>query len=182
MAENLAQRLDQVKDEETAYALFKLLSSIYTSLSSQSLGSAAITVSAAATVATGAAWVGMVGGKVQSGNNGLTGTPNATLVTVASGVAMPALVGTILQNNFGLWLFVINAAGTVSTLPLVQATTLAGIIFPAIPAGYTAIGGIIFNPTSATFIGGTTLTNAASTNGVALNIVGAFDPTATYSA
>lgn len=178
MAVQLTQWLQEIKDISARQALRQILSAIYEPLSSVSLASAAITVSAATTVATGAAWIGAV----SASNPALTsnGARQAQLVQVASGVAMPALVGTILQNNFGLWLFIINAASVVSTSPLAQAATLAGIVYPAVPQGSTVIGGIVFNPTTATFIGGTTLTNAASTNGVSINIAGAFDPTATY--
>lgn len=179
-AENMLARLSAFRDEQQARSLRKLCEVFYNALSTQSLGSAAVTVSAAATVATGAAWTGIVGGRSTNGLNAVNGTPNPTLVSIANAIAFPALVGTILQNNFGLWLFVINAAGVVSTLPLAQATTLAGIVFPSIPVSSAVVGGIIFNPTAATFIGGTTLTNAANTNGVALNVVGAFDPSATY--
>lgn len=101
---------------------------------------------------------------------------NAVMVSIAANTASGALAGTVLQNNFGGWVLYVNAAGAVLTQFMNQAATLAGVTWPATPAGYVAIGYVHVNPTTAAFIGGTTLLDAANTNAVYGNFVGPFDP------
>ena len=101
---------------------------------------------------------------------------NGVLVSLAANTASGALAGTILQNNFGGWVYYVNASGAVVTQFMNQAATLAGVTWPATQAGYTPIGYVRLNPTTAAFIGGTTALDAASTNAVYGNFVGPFDP------
>lgn len=101
---------------------------------------------------------------------------NGVLVALAAATGSGALAGTILQNNFGGWVMYINAAGTVQTQFMNQAATLAGVTFPATPANFVAIGYVRLNPTTAAFIGGTTLLDAANTNAIYGNFVAPIDP------
>lgn len=85
---------------------------------------------------------------------------------------MAVLAGTILQNNFGGWVFCIDVAGNLSSLFMNQAATLAGVTFPVIAPTLTILGWVRLNPTTATFIGGTTLLDAANTNAIYRDAVG----------
>jgi hypothetical protein len=79
------------------------------------------------------------------------------------------LAGTILQNNFGGWVFTVDVAGTTASRFMNQGTTLALMTWPVIPASETVVGWVRLNPTTAAFIGGTTLLDAANTNAVYVN-------------
>ena len=109
------------------------------------------------------------------------GQPQTTIVSLPS-TASGALAGTILQNNFGGWAYYVNAAGNVITQFLNQAATLAGVTFPATPAGYALVGYVRLNPTTAAFIGATTALDAANTNAVYSNCIGCFDPSSSLFA
>lgn len=184
MAENLNARLDLFHDLGQRRSLKKIFEGIYTALSTQSLVSAALTTGATATPATGAAWVGVVGGLSTGGNNAVSQTPNPTLVQIASGTAMAALVGTVVNATFNVFCYYVNAAGTRSSAMGTAATTLAGVIMPNTPPGNILIGFTIINPTGAgNFVGGTTVLNDAGVvpNAVSVNMVGAVDLFATFS-
>jgi len=70
---------------------------------------------------------------------------------------MPALAGTVLNATFNVFVFYVNAAGTVVTVMGTGAATLAGVVFPVIPDENVSIGFVIVNPTgTGNFVGGTT--------------------------
>lgn len=86
---------------------------------------------------------------------------------------MAALAGTVTNAYFNVFVFTVNAAGTVTTAMGTQATTLAGVVFPATPAASAVIGFVIINPTgSGNFVGGTSALDGATTpNAVYINAV-----------
>jgi hypothetical protein len=104
------------------------------------------------------------------------GIAQGRLVTIAATTVLPALVGTIAQNKFNVYCYYIDSAGTVTSAMGVEGTTKDLIKWPIRPTGKTLVGASMFNPTTAAFIGGTTLADAANTNHVGLNALGAFDP------
>jgi hypothetical protein len=89
---------------------------------------------------------------------------------------LPALVGTTLINTFNVYVFLLSTAGFTSVIGT-AGTTLGGVVWPNIPLGSTIVGALTVNPTTASFIGGTTALDAANTNVVFISPVGAFDPT-----
>lgn len=100
----------------------------------------------------------------KTGANASTSIAGGKLVQTAGATTLPVLAGTILQNNFGGWAFLSDSAGTLTSVFLNQAGTLAAVTFPVIPKGSVILGFILANPTTATFVGGTTALDAANTN------------------
>lgn len=90
---------------------------------------------------------------------------NGVLCTLAAS-DMATLAGTILQNNFGGWVFTVTAAGVLSARFMTQGATLAAVVMPAVPATDAIIGYVRLNPTAANFVGGTTALDAANTNAI----------------
>jgi hypothetical protein len=70
---------------------------------------------------------------------------------------MPALSGTVANAAFNVFVFYVNAAGTVVTAMGTAGATLAAVVFPTIPDGNVSLGFVIVNPTgTGSFVGGTT--------------------------
>ena len=137
-------------------------------LSSQTITSAALRIkggSASATVQTNAASLYACGGK---------------LVSKATALDLPALVGTVANGTFNVFAFFIDATGTFTTAAGIAASTLAGVQFPTIPERSAVVGFVVINPTgTGNFVGGTTALDDATVvpNAVFANTLGAFDPT-----
>ena len=149
-------------------ALFPILTNIGDRLSCVGFQTAALRIkggSASPTVQTNAVWSGIVQGK---------------LVSKASAVDMPALVGTVTNAKFNLFMFFIDSAGTVTVAMGTEGATLVAAVPPPIPDGKTVIGYVTINPTgTGNFVGGTTNLDAATEvpNAVFVNTLGPFDPT-----
>jgi len=105
------------------------------------------------------------------------GIANGALVKVAAATVLPALVGTISQNTFNVYAFFVDSAGTVTSQMGTEGATKDLIVFPATPLGKALMGMAMFNPTTASFVGGTTNADAANTNIVGLNVLGSFPST-----
>lgn len=86
-----------------------------------------------------------------------------TLVSVAA-ADMPALtgLGTITEDSFNVVMFTVDSSGTVTATGGTEATTLAGVTFPAVPTDEAVLGFIIVNAVGAAFTGGTTALDAGS--------------------
>jgi hypothetical protein len=70
---------------------------------------------------------------------------------------MAALAGTLTNAKFNVFVFTVNAAGTLKSYMGTEAATLGGVVFPTILDGETSLGFIIVNPTgTGNFVGGTT--------------------------
>lgn len=92
---------------------------------------------------------------------------------------MAALSGTVANGTFNVFVFGVNAAGTLSTTMGTAASTLGGVVFPALADGVIAIGFVIINPTgTGNFVGGTTALDdgTVTPNAVYVNTVGEFFP------
>ena len=90
-----------------------------------------------------------------------------------------ALAGTVTNAKFNVFVFSVNAAGTLATQMGTEAATLGAVVFPAVADGYVAIGFVIVNPTgTGNFVGGSTnLDDATVTpNAAYVNTVGEFFP------
>lgn len=78
------------------------------------------------------------------------------LYTKAAG-DMAALAGTVTNAKFNVFVFTVNAAGTVATAMGTEGATIDAIVFPATPVASVVIGFVIINPTgTGNFVGGTT--------------------------
>lgn len=76
---------------------------------------------------------------------------------------MAALSGTVTNAKFNVFVFTVNASGTLKTYMGTEASTLSGVAFPTIPDGEVSLGYIIVNPTgTGNFVGGTTALDDAT--------------------
>jgi hypothetical protein len=169
--ENISKHFAKWADVHAQRILTRLFNSVLTDitvlrdrLKTQTLVSGALAITG------GGSATAKIGSTAQAICNGVLVTKTTT--------NMPALAGTILQNNFGGWAFYIDSGGNLTSVFLNQGATLAAVTFPAVTAGLACLGYVTLNPTTATFIGGTTLLDAANTNAVYTNTVGAFEPSA----
>lgn len=92
---------------------------------------------------------------------------------------MAALVGTVTNAKFNVFVFTVNAAGTLKSYMGTEAATLAGVVFPTIPDGEATVGFVVINPTgTGNFVGGTTFLDDATVvpNAAYVNTLGAFNP------
>ena len=90
-----------------------------------------------------------------------------------------ALVGTVANAAFNVFVFSVNAAGTLATQMGTAGATLGAVVFPAVADGNVAIGFVIVNPTgTGNFVGGTTNLDDATVvpNAAYVNTVGDFFP------
>lgn len=103
---------------------------------------------------------------------------DSVLVKLAA-ADMPALVGTVTNATFNVFVFTVNASGTTKTYMGTGASTLGGVVFPNTADGEVPIGFVIINPTgTGNFVGGTTALDDATVvpNAVYVNTVGEFFP------
>lgn len=95
-----------------------------------------------------------------------------TILLIAAGTNMPALVGTVVNTEFGLFVWTVNSAGTVTQTTLATGASLAAITLPSLPDDEAVLGALIVNPTgTGDFVGGTTNLDDATVvpNAVFLN-------------
>ncbi len=93
---------------------------------------------------------------VKAGSH-FTAIAGNTLVSKAANTDMAALVGTVTNGKFNIYVFYVNAAGTLSSAMGTEGATLAAVIPPVTPTNAVAIGHVIINPTgTGNFVGGTT--------------------------
>ena len=97
------------------------------------------------------------GSALAEAQNAIYALVQGTLLTVAAGTDLPALVGTVDADDFGLYLWTIDSAGTVTQATLATGASLAAITVPSIPDDEAVVGALIVNPTgTGDFVGGTT--------------------------
>lgn len=76
---------------------------------------------------------------------------------------LTALSGVVKNATFNVFVFTVNAAGTVKVYMGTAGTTLAGVVFPTTLDGEVPFGFIIVNPTgTGDFTGGTTALDDAT--------------------
>jgi len=108
-----------------------------------------------------------------------------TIYGVANGVLFKkttadcsALVGTVTNTNFNIFVFSIDSSGVVTTATGTQGSTLGAVVWPTIVASKAILGFVIVNPTgTGNFVGGTTDLDDATVapNAVYVNVTGSFD-------
>src|SRR5580698_3606066 len=80
-----------------------------------------------------------------------------TVMVKLAAADLTALVGTVVNATFNVFVFTINAAGTVKVYMGTAGSTLAAMVFPTTPDGESPIGFVFINPTgTGSFVGGTT--------------------------
>jgi hypothetical protein len=122
---------------------------------------------------------------IKTGGSAIVKTAN-TIKFVVDGVLCSkaaadcaALVGTVTAAKFNVFVFTVNAAGTLVTYMGTEASTRAGVVWPTIADGEVMIGFIEVNPTgTGNFVGGTTALDDATVvpNVVYVNVTSAFIP------
>jgi len=97
------------------------------------------------------------------------------LVLIAASTDMPALTGlTIAANTFNVACFFVDGAAAVTMAAGAQGATVGAVVFPQFPVKKALIGFLIITH-SATFTGGTTALDTATT--VYVSPLGPSDPT-----
>lgn len=170
MAYPLYGTLQAVASSRDRLAIGQVLQAPYNGLSSKSLATAGLVIKAGGSTL------------VKTGATAYYAIVSGALVTKAAATDMPALVGTVNNATFNVFVFTVNKAGTLATTMGTAASTLAGVKFPAIPTGVAVLGFIVVNPTgTGNFVGGTTALDDATVvpNVAYISTLGAFDQTAT---
>ncbi len=161
MTATVQQWLEGVAGGKERFSLLQILGSIADRFSSCAVSSAGLAIkTGGSTLAT-------------SGSAVTNLVANGIPVAIAAATDMPALVGTITAASFNVFCFFIDSAGTKTVAMGTEATTLAGVVFPAFPAGKALIGFLTVTYGS-TFTGGTTPLDTATTT--YNSPTGAWDP------
>lgn len=115
----------------------------------------------------------------KTGSAAYYATVGGRLVTIAGSTDMPALTGlSITANSFNVACFFIDSASTVTVRFGTEGTAIGRVKFPDFPLDRALVGFLLITH-SATFTGGTTALDTATT--VYVSPVGPFDPTILYS-
>ncbi len=165
MTATLQQWLEGVAVGKTRFSLLEALGPLVDRFSSCAISSAGLVIKAGgSTLAkTGSATTNLLA-------NGIT-------VAIAASTDMPALTGiNITQTYFNVVCFFTDSAGTRTAYAGTQATTLAGVVWPAFPAGNALIGFLTINAASGAFTGGTTPLDDATVTTTYNSPTGAWDP------
>jgi len=168
MMEPLAQRLLAIPDKAVARALQLLLEPYVERMRSCALSTAGLVIKAgsSALAKTGSAITHYIA-------NGVKGR-------IAGSTDMPALVGTVTNAKFNVFVFTVDSGGTVRVQIGVEGATEAAIKWPVLDQKRAILGMIIINPTgTGNFVGGTTALDDVTVvpNAQYISPVGVFDPT-----
>ena len=173
MQDNISRFLTQVPDNLLRRALDPLFRALGRSVATVAVRGAGLEIAAAlsplAQIGASSTFVATVDGR---------------LLTVAAGVDMPALSGSVANAAFNVFCFFTTAAGTRSTVMGTAGSALNQVRFPDFAPSSALIGFVIVNPTgTGPFVGGTTALDDATVvpNAVYVSPVGAFDPTFLYN-
>ena len=164
MIDTLTRYLDGLKNNRTSHAIRGPLVTLVDRFSSQPLSTAGLVIKAGG------------GTLAKTGAVAYYGIANGTPVAIAASTDMPALTGLVITATFfNVACFFIDSGSTVTVAFGTQGATLAGVIFPPFPRGKALVGFLSITH-SATFTGGTTALDTATTTYV--SPVGPFDPSA----
>lgn len=161
MTATLQQWLEGLTSGSDRFAMLQALGSMADRFSSCATSSAGLVIKA------GGSTLAKTGTAVTNLN------ANGIPVAIAASTDMPALVGTITAASFNVFCFFIDSASVVTVAMGTEATTLAGVVFPAFPAGKALVGFLTVTYAS-TFTGGSTALDTATTT--YNSPTGAWDP------
>lgn len=168
MAESLKQRLAGFNDRFAARELDAFLAALTDRLTNVVFSTTGLVIKTS-------------GSAIVKAGSALYGSVRGQKVYKASSTDMAALSGTVTNAKFNVFMFFIDAAGTLSSAMGTEGATFSAVKFPTIPTDKAVIGFVIINPTgTGNFVGGTTpLDDATVTpNAVYVNTPGAFVPDA----
>jgi len=171
MRNTIASLLSIIGAGNDRKALQDTLAPIVAQVNTQALNSAGLVISSTTT-------------KAKIGASDFYATVRGRLLKIAAATDMPALSGTVTNAKFNVFVFYVNASGTVSSAMGAEAGTLGGVVFPDLPTDQALIGFVIINPTgTGNFVGGTTPLGDLTVvpNAVYISPIGAVDPTILYS-
>ena len=167
MIQILRNYLAQISDTAARYALLNILVPVINRLRSCTLSTAGLVI--------------------KTGGSALAKTGSAVTHFIAEGVKgriagstdMPALVGTVTNAKFNVFVFSVDKASTVTVKMGTEGATEAAIKWPKLDPRKAVVGFIVVNPTgTGDFVGGTTPLDDATVvpNAAYVSPVGAFDP------
>lgn len=162
MLETMTRHLAGITEMRFRTALRRILRPVCDRYSSQPLTSAGLVIK--------------TGGSAlaKTGADDFYASVRGILVKIAASTDMPALTGiNITAAHFNVVCFFVDSAGTVTAAAGTQGATLGAVVFPEPPTGKALVGFLIITH-SATFTGGTTALDTATT--VYVSPLGAFDP------
>ena len=167
MKDTLTRFAQGIVDGSSRVAILNILSAIFDRATSKQLNAAGLVIN--------------TGGSplVKTGATACHAIAGGILRSIAASTNMAALSGSVTNARFNVYLYMIDSAGTLTTVLGTEATTLAGVLFPDVPQGRAVIGFTIINPTgTGPFVGGTTAIDDATVvpNAVHVSLIGAFDP------
>ncbi len=167
MQSTILQNLAILSAERDKQGLRPVLEALASQHNTQALTSAGLVIKAGG------------GTLAKTGSSAFYATVAGRLLTIAGSTDMPALTGlTITANAYNVACFFVNAAGTTSVKFGTEGAALGVVKFPDFPLDKALVGFLIITH-SATFTGGTTALDTATT--VYVSPVGAFDPTVLFS-
>lgn len=164
MIDSVSRYLSAIPDASTRQALTTILKAMADRFSTRQLSSAALAGTAVTVPSTGAVSQALAAGVLRS---------------IGNSQAMAALSGSVANATFNVFVYYIDAGGTLTTRMGTPGATLAAVKFPEVIEGRSVIGFTIINPTgTGPFVGGTTNFNDVTVvpNAVHVSIVGSFDP------
>lgn len=166
---NLTQTTNTLSDKRDGYELNRLLQDVYNRFRSVATSTAGLVKKAgsSALVKTGAAATNLV--------------VEGRMVSIAAATDMPALVGTVSNAAFNIYVFSVDKAGTTYVQFGTEGSTLAAVRWPELDPTRATIGYLIINPTgTGDFVGGTSALDDVTIvpNAVYASPTGAFDPSA----
>jgi hypothetical protein len=162
MQDTITRYLEGIVDGPGRQSMRTILTPIADRLSTTPLNSSGLVINGAGNAA------------AKTGASDFYASVTGDLVKIASGTAMPALVGSITATKFNVFCFYVDSAGTTTVAMGTEGAALANVVFPNFPQGKALIGFIIVTYAS-TFVGGTTALDTATT--VYVSPSGPFDPT-----
>lgn len=163
MQDTIQRKLYRIADHSDKEILRQLFTAIGDRLSSCATSSAGLVIK--------------IGGSTlaKTGASVFQAVVQGKSIAIAAATDMPALTGlTITANKFNVACFFVDSSGTTSVAFGTEGATESAVVFPDFPVGKALIGYLVITH-SATFTGGTTALDTATTKYV--SPVGAFDPT-----
>lgn len=167
MDNTIAQYMAALNAPTDRYNMQTVMNAIADRFGSQSLTSAGLSIK------TGGSPI------VKTGASITYGIANQRAFTIAANTDMPALVGTVNNATFNVFVFYRDQTNTGYSAMGTAGATLAAVKFPPTVLGRAILGFIIVNPTgTGNFVGGTTPLDDATVvpNVIYVNTTGAFDP------
>lgn len=163
MIDTMTRLLAGITEVRFRTALRRILRNICDRYSTQPLTSAGLVIKAGASTL------------AKTGAADFYACVQGSLVKIAASTDMTALTGlTIAANTFNVACFYVDMAGVVTLATGTQGATVGAVVFPQPPDGKALVGFLIITH-SATFTGGTTALDTATT--VYVSPLGAFDAT-----